>query len=359
MGKFIDMTGWNMWEHGAPDSNWKVIKRVKDYISPKGQHVPRWLCECQCEHHTRLIMTRQELKTRMRCQKCFHGDDLFGQQFGRWVATGHSFSKNGKTYTPCICSCEAHIKKDIRNDMLIHGISTSCGCYDKERRLTRNGESRIRIFKIWDGMVRRCTDKNNPRFKDYGGRGIEICNDWVGPNGFDNFKQWALANGYEDNLTIERNNVNGDYEPSNCTWILMKEQAKNKRNTIYYTDEKNNKISVSDLSERTNLMHGTIQNRVLHNVDEEKLTRQLKTNNTSGITGVSYSNTQNNYRAYININSKRIELGRSKDFNEAVRKRLLAEEKYFGENAPQRHLFSQYGITGYELLGQSERIICV
>lgn len=86
-----------------------------------------------------------------------------------------------------------------------------------------------RIYNSWRKMVSRCTDKNDIRYKYYGGRGITICNEW---NEFRPFYEWALANGYSDNLTIDRIDVNGNYEPSNCRWITMKEQCNNKTNNI-------------------------------------------------------------------------------------------------------------------------------
>ena len=79
-------------------------------------------------------------------------------------------------------------------------------------------------------MKKRCLNQNCKRYKDYGGRGIKICDDWL--VGFDNFAKWAFLNGYSEGLTIERIDVNGNYEPNNCCWISLKEQARNKRDTI-------------------------------------------------------------------------------------------------------------------------------
>ena len=90
-----------------------------------------------------------------------------------------------------------------------------------------------RLYKIWAGIKNRCFNKNLAAYKDYGMRGIKICDNWS--NDFKAFYDWAVANGYNDNLTIERINVNGNYEPNNCCWILKSEQAKNRRNNNYIT----------------------------------------------------------------------------------------------------------------------------
>ena len=82
-----------------------------------------------------------------------------------------------------------------------------------------------RLWEIYHGMKKRCLNKNDARYKDYGGRGIEICHEWL--LSFDNFADWAKNNGYDDDLTIERINVNGNYEPENCEWITLKQQARN------------------------------------------------------------------------------------------------------------------------------------
>ena len=94
------------------------------------------------------------------------------------------------------------------------------------------------LYSIWMKMKARCCNPDLDRYKDYGGRGIEICREWL--DDFDNFADWAHANGYVIGLTIERDNIDGDYEPSNCRWIPLKDQALNTRQTkwIEYNGEK-------------------------------------------------------------------------------------------------------------------------
>lgn len=108
-------------------------------------------------------------------------------------------------------------------------------CYGKHKKLLnvkhalKTGESRTRLYITWLGIKRRCFKENCKDYKNYGARGITICDSWL--NDFFNFKDWAYKNGYDDNLTIERKNVDGNYCPENCTWIPMSEQSKNRRNT--------------------------------------------------------------------------------------------------------------------------------
>lgn len=124
--------------------------------------------------------------------------------------------------------------------------------------MTHN-KSTARIYDIWRAMKQRCYYKKNVCYKDYGGRGITVCEEWL--HNFQAFYDWAMANGYEENLTIDRKDVNGNYEPSNCRWATNAEQATNKRNSRYIKYRGELK-TLSEWSKVTGIDQKTISYRI-------------------------------------------------------------------------------------------------
>jgi hypothetical protein len=133
----------------------------------------------------------------------------------------------------CVCDCGNICI--VQGNNLKSGHTKSCGCHNREmasKRLSTHGQSKTKLHKIWYGMKNRCFNPNNHIYDKYGGRGITVCEEW---KEFEPFRDWALANGYAEGLTIDRIDVNGNYEPSNCRWATMKEQQNNRRNNRYLT----------------------------------------------------------------------------------------------------------------------------
>ena len=158
--------------------------------------------------------------------------DLIGEHFDRLevVSRGEN-TKQGKTQWLCRCTCGE--TKTIRAGDLLSERTKSCGCLNKElpqaRRVTHR-QSYSRLYRIWQGMKRRCTNEKVVDYKYYGGRGIDVCDEWF--SNFALFSNWAKANGYNEELTIDRKNNDKGYSPDNCRWATMKEQSNNKRNNL-------------------------------------------------------------------------------------------------------------------------------
>lgn len=124
-----------------------------------------------------------------------------------------------------------------------------------------------RLWNIYHSMKKRCYNENCKRYKDYGGRGIEVCDEWLA--GFDFFAEWAYQNGYEENLTIDRENNDGDYTPQNCRWITNKEQCNNTRANLYI-EYKGRKQTLTKWCEELNLRYYTVQRRLKNGWEVEK-----------------------------------------------------------------------------------------
>ena len=161
-------------------------------------------------------------------------NDLTGKRFGRLTVIG--VEDNGKRKTYYACQCDCGNVKVIRADALVSGCTVSCGCKKREQdrlNLTANHSHKMsgtRLYNIWSGLKGRCNNPNDPRYDRYGGRGISVCDEWN--TSFQSFYDWAINNGYSDDLTIDRIDNDGNYEPTKCKWSTNKEQCNNRVTNI-------------------------------------------------------------------------------------------------------------------------------
>lgn len=190
--------------------------------------------------------------------------DITGRRFGRWTVIKDS-GQRIKTRVLWECHCDCGTVKLMPSNHLLKGRSLSCGCLRNElslKRHTSHGLSKQKIYRIWGGIVARCHIPSQSGYKRYGGRGISVCDEWR--KDFVQFYNWAIQNGYREDLTIERVDCNGDYSPQNCKWIPRSEQCNNTRQSHFITiDGKtltikqwSKEIGISDKVIRCRLRHG-------------------------------------------------------------------------------------------------------
>ena len=206
-----------------------VIERAENTKAGK----TRWLCQYDCGN--RKVVTGSDLRSGHTTScGCAHYEkttliDLTGKKFGRLMVLKRVFPPNtkNKAYWLCQCDCGNTIVCASRN--LREGSTKSCGCLQREiakERATVHGFSGEPLYHVHNMMKQRCFNPNNKNFKDYGGRGIQVCKEWLD---YAEFRKWATENGYKQGLSIERINNDGNYCPENCTWITLSEQQKNRR----------------------------------------------------------------------------------------------------------------------------------
>lgn len=176
----------------------------------------------------------------MSKRRKFKDPEWVGKRFWKLTVLSpvHIVKDNGNKEWHWLMKCDCGTEKVMSPSNVINGISKSCGCEARRiiiERSTKHGEAgagdkKSRLYRIYYGMRARCYNENFPKYKNYGARGITICDEWK--NDFVAFATWARNNGYADDLTIDRIDVNKGYSPENCRWVTNKVQSLNKTNTV-------------------------------------------------------------------------------------------------------------------------------
>lgn len=233
MGKYNDLTGKRF-------DRLTVIGREP---SDKGV---RWRCVCDCGNE---IVTNTNVLVSGEKRSCgclikewreSKHKDIIGNRYGMLTVLEYDKSIDRRLMFKCKCDCGKVIS--VRKDSLENGHSQSCGCVRESwmhsGKLNRkHGKYEERIYWVWAKIKRRCYNKRCREYENYGGRGIKMCEEWLDP---EKFIQWAYASGYNKDApkgvcTLDRIDVNGNYEPSNCRWITNLEQQNNRRDNQIFT----------------------------------------------------------------------------------------------------------------------------
>lgn len=188
--------------------------------------------------------------------------NLAGRRFGRLTAIERVASPKAQAQWRCVCDCGKETV--VRSQDLRNGHTKSCGCYGLEVSVSHtpsfstHKESKSRLYRVWIGIKGRCNNCKNKDYSYYGGRGIKVCPEW--DKSYLAFRDWALASGYRDDLTIDRIDVNGSYCPENCRWVDMKTQMNNTRANRKITQNGETR-TMTEWAERTGIAYETIRYR--------------------------------------------------------------------------------------------------
>lgn len=241
-------------------------------IEPTGEETsdqgPKWRFKCKCGNTVErflstVILSMKKYPHRVPCCKdCRVDRDITGKKFGKLtvlVRTSLRAADGRSSNRLFICECDCGEIILINGGNLVTGNTISCGC--EHRKVVKevsstHSMSKDRIYKIWAGIKVRCYNNKCESYFRYGGRGIKVCDEWK--DDFMNFYNWAMNNGYKDDLTIDRIDVNGNYEPDNCKWIPLCEQSWNKRNTRKYIDGRPLSVVCNEVGIDLNLVHQRI-----------------------------------------------------------------------------------------------------
>lgn len=181
--------------------------------------------------------------------------NLIGQKFGRLVVLKR-MDNDEWGHLRWLCLCDCNKEKTIQGNHLKSGHTKSCGCLYREGNNTKHGHRKTKTYKSWSSMIQRCTNSQNKRYQDYGGRGIKVCKRW---RKFENFLKdmGEVPEGY----SIDRINNNKGYKKSNCRWTTSRINNRNKRNNLYFIYKNKTQLLI-EWVEEVGIPYDTLWNRI-------------------------------------------------------------------------------------------------
>lgn len=226
-----------------------VISKGNGYYTKGGQYKTTWLCRCDCGN-TKEIASEKIRKGHTQSCGCVRKekvgkvnfDDITGQRFGRLTVIRFLKPEEREDWRrQWLCRCDCGKEVQVNSNNLRSNRTRSCGCLVSEKIGNLNKKYKYtskRLYSVYKGMMDRCYDVDHREYHNYGGRGIEVCEDWK--SDYDAFADWAFKSGYDENAkygecTLDRENVDKSYSPENCRWITNQAQQNNRRDCIYAT----------------------------------------------------------------------------------------------------------------------------
>ena len=271
MGKYIDITG----------MRYGKLLVLNEHSRDKHGNVT-WLCRCDCGN-TKIVSgncLRKGITTNCGCsKKSAQIIDITEKRYGR-LTVKRLIGKTSYRDTLWECECDCGNKVVVKKGNLLSGNTKSCGCL-REENIIKHGGCNSRLYRVWQAMKRRCLNPKDAEYHNYGGRGITVCNEWLD---FKNFYDWAINNGFVEESpkhknTIDRIDVNGNYEPGNCRFVDMKMQSNNTRRNRYITFNENT-LTISQWAEKLGINRRTLEARIddYHWSVEKALTTPINKN---------------------------------------------------------------------------------
>lgn len=260
---------------GVRYDTWVVIEYAYEKYGDR-----YWLCRCDCGAEkiiAKKTLNRGKLK-KCDCQSKSSPINLIGKRFGRLTVVSQCGTTPELRYT-YKCKCDCGESKDVYSFNLIHGKIQSCGCFYRESNSTHGYASLYKgktpEYVCWIAMKQRCSDVNFKGYKHYGGRAITVCDRWL-----ESFENFLHDMGVKPGIgySIERDNVNGNYEPSNCRWATTAEQGSNRRNNVIHI-YKNKEYIQERLAEKLKISSGTLCTRLKKHSIEYLVEHYIKKNN--------------------------------------------------------------------------------